>query len=335
MRSASPPPPRPSRTVPTAGQLYAFDCLALGGDDLRSLPLAMRKTNLAQLLRGRPDGIFVAPFEAGQGFQMAIRDPDLRRTWIFGAGADRSAHVAMLESDADALIVDLEDFTPAQRRGEARELLDRFVQDCRARRRVAAIRINALETDGMIDLSAAMRTRPDVIAYPMSHSAQQMHALHTAITHWERALGITDNSTEILPVFETALGVLDVRKVSAGSSRIRCALLGAEDLANDLCAERSSEAVELDYARRRFVFETRAAGIEPVDAPYTFTDVEGAIRETRFARRLGYRCKSLVRPEHAKPLNEVLTQAPKKSCTPKRSSRVLMPHGRAAKIVLW
>jgi bifunctional non-homologous end joining protein LigD len=47
-------------------QLYAFDIMALDGDDLRSLPLSMRKTNLAQLLRGRPDGIFVAPFEQGE-----------------------------------------------------------------------------------------------------------------------------------------------------------------------------------------------------------------------------------------------------------------------------
>ncbi|WP_337993365.1 MULTISPECIES: ATP-dependent DNA ligase [Bradyrhizobium] len=47
-------------------QLYAFDVLALGGDDLRPLPLSVRKTNLARLLRGRPDGIFVAPFEAGE-----------------------------------------------------------------------------------------------------------------------------------------------------------------------------------------------------------------------------------------------------------------------------
>jgi ATP-dependent DNA ligase len=47
-------------------QLYAFDILALDGDDLRKLPLSLRKTNLAQLLRGRPDGIFVAPFEQGE-----------------------------------------------------------------------------------------------------------------------------------------------------------------------------------------------------------------------------------------------------------------------------
>ena len=44
-------------------QLYAFDCLAFDGDDLTRPLLHLRKTNLEQLLRGRPDGIFVAPFE--------------------------------------------------------------------------------------------------------------------------------------------------------------------------------------------------------------------------------------------------------------------------------
>jgi bifunctional non-homologous end joining protein LigD len=47
-------------------QLYAFDILALNGEDLRGLPLSMRKTNLARLLARRPDGIFVAPFERGE-----------------------------------------------------------------------------------------------------------------------------------------------------------------------------------------------------------------------------------------------------------------------------
>jgi ATP-dependent DNA ligase len=35
-------------------QLYAFDILAMGGDDLRSLPLYLRKANLEQLYSGRP-----------------------------------------------------------------------------------------------------------------------------------------------------------------------------------------------------------------------------------------------------------------------------------------
>lgn len=47
-------------------QLYTFDILAMDGDDLRDLPLSTRKTRLARLLRGRPDGMFVAPFEQGE-----------------------------------------------------------------------------------------------------------------------------------------------------------------------------------------------------------------------------------------------------------------------------
>jgi len=40
--------------------------ILMDGEDLRSLPLSMRKANLERLLRGRPDGIFVNPFEIGE-----------------------------------------------------------------------------------------------------------------------------------------------------------------------------------------------------------------------------------------------------------------------------
>jgi hypothetical protein len=49
----------------TYARLYAFDVLAMDGDDLRGLPLSMRKAGLAKL-RGPPDGMFIAPFEAGE-----------------------------------------------------------------------------------------------------------------------------------------------------------------------------------------------------------------------------------------------------------------------------
>lgn len=55
-----------SRKYDDQVQLYAFDAMMLDGDDLRKLPLSMRKTNLAQLLARRPEGIFMAPFEQGE-----------------------------------------------------------------------------------------------------------------------------------------------------------------------------------------------------------------------------------------------------------------------------
>lgn len=238
---------------------------------------------------------------------MTPMDPELRRTWLFGPGADPAAHEAMLACPADALIADLEDFTPQQRRPQARENISALMARWRTEGKVAVVRINDLATDGLIDLQAAMPGRPHVVAYPMATSAAQMRDLDKAITGMENTLGIALGSTEILPVCETALGVVDVRSIVAGSSRIRCALLGAEDLASDLCAERQADANELDYARRRFLLECRAAKIEPIDAPYTFSDAEGASKEAHYSRRLGYRSKSLVRPDHAQSINRALT----------------------------
>ena len=47
-------------------EFYAFDCLVSDGEDIRKLPLSMRKTNLARILARRVEGIHLAPFEQGE-----------------------------------------------------------------------------------------------------------------------------------------------------------------------------------------------------------------------------------------------------------------------------
>jgi citrate lyase subunit beta / citryl-CoA lyase len=227
------------------------------------------------------------------------RHSTLLRTWLFGPGADRAAHEAMSASGASVLIQDLEDFTPPPRRGEARALAAGLFAAWREIGARTCVRINALREDGPLDILHVIPAKPDFVAYPKAESASEMRELDTAIAKAEGEAGLAPGEIGILPVCETALGVVNVREIAAASPRIRYALLGAEDLAADLMAERSRDAVELDHARRRFVLECRAAAIEPIDAPYTFADVDGAEQETRYARKLGYRAKSLVRPDHA------------------------------------
>jgi ATP-dependent DNA ligase len=63
-------------------QLCAFDALMLDGDDLRKLPLSMRKTNLARLLARRPEGIFVSDFKQGEiGQDFARPASSASRAW--------------------------------------------------------------------------------------------------------------------------------------------------------------------------------------------------------------------------------------------------------------
>ena len=47
-------------------QFYAFDILVSDGEDVRRLPLSMRKASLARLLARRVDGIFLSDFERGE-----------------------------------------------------------------------------------------------------------------------------------------------------------------------------------------------------------------------------------------------------------------------------
>src|SRR6476646_10268386 len=47
-------------------QFYAFDLLVANGEDLRALPLHLRKNNLARMLARRVDGIMLADFEQGE-----------------------------------------------------------------------------------------------------------------------------------------------------------------------------------------------------------------------------------------------------------------------------
>jgi len=75
----------------------------------------------------------------------------------------------------------------------------------------------------------------------------------------------------------------------------------------DLGTSRSRGGEELAYVRQRFLVECRAAGVEAIDAPYTFSDVKGAVADAKWAQRMGYRMKSLVDPSHAEPLNRVFT----------------------------
>jgi citrate lyase subunit beta/citryl-CoA lyase len=238
------------------------------------------------------------------------RNPEARRVWLFGAGDDAAMHEQMAACGADVLIQDLEDFTPPAQRVQARARAPALFQRWRDAGAMVCVRINPLETEGYLDLQAVMPARPDIIAYPKAAGAYAIRALDAAISSHEAALRIERGTIEILPVCETALGVVSVREVAGASARVRCALLGAEDLAADLRADRSREGDELDYARRRFLLDCRAASVEPVDAPYTFADAEGAAQEARRSRRLGYRTKSAVRPDHVARLREALSPSP-------------------------
>jgi citrate lyase subunit beta/citryl-CoA lyase len=239
---------------------------------------------------------------------MAPRRPaNLCRSWLFVEGANEAVLQRAPQSGADVLIQELEDFTPPKLRPQARALAVDLYASWRAAGAVVAVRVNPLEQDGMDDLAAVMRGRPDIVALPKVAEPYHVARLDQEVSRFERAYGIPEGSTALLPNIELARGLVQTGAIAGVSRRTVGCLMASEDLAADLGAERGRDGLELAYCRQRFIVECRAANVVAVDCPYTFSDAEGVERETRHARRLGYVAKSLVDPVHAAIVNGVLT----------------------------
>jgi len=242
-----------------------------------------------------------------------VRRPlHLCRSWLFVDGADEGALFGGApQCGADVLVQELEDFTPPELRGKARGLAPDAFRRWRDAGAVAAVRVNPLESGGIDDLAAVMRGAPDIVALPKVSDPAQVLALAQAVSSCERECGLVEGSTLLLPNIETARGLVATAAIAGASSRVRACLIGAEDLAADLGAERGEDGIELAYARQRFLLECVAAGVMAVDCPYTWRDADGLAADTRWAVGLGYKAKSAVALEHAATINRLLT--PKKA----------------------
>ena len=219
----------------------------------------------------------------------------LRRTWLFVPGADPAAHRAAARSGADVIILELEDFTPPELRPKARQLSVKALESWRRAGAVAGVRINPLQHGGLEDLMGVLPAQPQVIMMSKVDAPEQVRALEQA----------TGGAVELVPNVESARGLMRAFEIAGASPRVSAMLLASEDLVADLGTARSRKGEELAYARARFLVECRAAGVEAIDCPYTFSDAKGAAADARTAKRLGYRMKSLVDPSHARPVNKV------------------------------
>ena len=225
----------------------------------------------------------------------------MRRSWLFVPGADEKAHAAAARSGADVIVLELEDFTPPELRPSARALAAKAFAAWRAAGALAAVRVNPLEGDGHADLDGVLPARPDVVMMSKVESPEQVRALEAAVP----------GAAELVPNVESARSLLRAPEIAKASRRVTAMLVASEDMVADLGTERSRGGEELAYVRARFLVECRAAGVEAIDCPYTFSDIMGAAADARTAKRLGYRMKSLVDPSHAKAINAVFSPSPR------------------------
>src|SRR5215210_1335160 len=104
------------------------------------------------------------------------------------------------ESEADAIILDLEDSVAAERKADARETAVAYLrQHAEMTRPRLVVRVNALDT-GLTDadLDAVVPGRPDMIMLPKAEGGPAVIHLDAKLTGREALHGLPDGSIKIL-----------------------------------------------------------------------------------------------------------------------------------------
>lgn len=216
------------------------------------------------------------------------------RSYLFVPGHSERLLGRAFASGADALMLDLEDAVPADRKVEARSQLAAVLAD-RPSPLPAWVRINAARTDDAAADLDAIAEHADGIRIPKTESAQDVA--------WvvQRAPG-----KPIICAIESARGVLAAHEV-AQAPGVRHLAMGGVDLRRDLNTDGSR--LSTLHVRSHLVVCSRAARIEPpIDSVFARLDDEEELRaDAEFARSLGFFGKSAIHPKQLPVIHDVFT----------------------------
>ncbi len=209
---------------------------------------------------------------------------------------------------ADCLILDLEDSVPPSRKEEARILVRRVIERHRGffRDSEIVVRINPLSGPfGAADLAELSGCLPHAVLLPKCESAEQVAEL-------DRALGAAGPAgTLIMPLVETARGVLAAAAIAAASPRVAALCFGAEDFAADIGARRSAAETESLYARQAIVIAAKAAGAQALDSVFSDTgDMPGFASYCAASRGMGFDGVGVIHPRQIAAANAAFSPSP-------------------------
>lgn len=235
------------------------------------------------------------------------------RSLLFVPGDSASKAAKALGSDADALILDLEDSVAASEKDRARGVVRDILDGERQGKRIY-VRINALDTDmTLADLAAIMPGRPAGILLPKSEGADDVARLGYWLDAFEATHATPPSYTRILAIAtETAASLFGLASYREAGPRLEGLLWGAEDLAASIGSLSNRDGAAYNgpslMARNMCLVAAAAAGVMAIDAVFTgIRDLDGLSAEADAGRRDGFNAKAVIHPSHIAVVNAVFT----------------------------
>jgi citrate lyase subunit beta/citryl-CoA lyase len=220
-----------------------------------------------------------------------MRSLETARSFLFAPGNDPRKLAKAFESDAHAVVCDLEDAVAEADKAAARSVtVEALTEATGGALRLA--RVNAAGSPWIDDDVAALATvGVDAVVLPKATPA--------AVD------AVSPLGVPVIAIAETAAGVRQAYELATSPS-VAVLLLGAVDLSLDLGLEPRDDGLEILFARSSVVVDSTAAGLRgPIDRVWTALDDEhGLVEDCAFGRSLGFRGKACIHPKQVAAVNE-------------------------------
>jgi len=206
---------------------------------------------------------------------------------------------------ADALILDLEDGVAPDEKARARQVVAGALDAGVPGSPIVFLRVNG-SGSGLLarDLREAFRPGAAALCLPKCETPEAVLTLDASLQALESQHRLPRGGIRILPMIESARGVVQAAAIAGSHARVCGLAFGAEDYTADLGVARTRQGAELAYPRAAVSVAARAAGVDAVDGIYAdFRDADGLRADTGAARALGYTGKMLIHPAQVAPVH--------------------------------
>jgi citrate lyase subunit beta/citryl-CoA lyase len=220
------------------------------------------------------------------------------RSYLYAPASKPELVEKAFNSQADCIVIDLEDAVHHDKKDEARKFVVEFLS--KPAPKPFLIRINDLNGPwGLTDLESISGPNLFGIRIPKTSSVDTVRKA-------SKILDSHKSNAQIHLLIESALGVIKAFELSSCDPKVAAITLGEADLLSDL---RATNDEALAFSRLSILVAARAAGLkQPSQSVYANTkDLDGLKASTLRGKATGFFGRSVIHPNQIEIVNEIFT----------------------------
>lgn len=265
-----------------------------------------------------------------------------RRSILSVPGHVEKMHHKAAESDADVIMLDLEDSVPLTEKKGARRIVSDSLKFIDWHNKLLSVRINALDTEfayrDLLEIAETSGNVIDTIVVPKVSTAGDIHFVSRMLDGIELNSRF-ENPIGIEPSIENAEGVENISSIARASRRNRALVFGIADYSASIGARLVSisghgeheediyPGYRWNYVISKMVNAAKSNGLLAIDAAYgNFKDSEGLRKSARISCALGCDGKWAIHPSQAGIINEVFSPTTEEI---ERALKIIEAHNKA------